>query len=269
MFTRIKLITPAEAKKLLEANTSNRPICKNTVARYARMMTNGEWQENGDVIRIGQSGRLLDGQHRLLAIIKSGKSYWYNVTSDIPDDAFTCIDTGRLRLAGDVFAIEGIPRSRTTAAVVRTCLALRDGHFFAAVSGSSPLKPSHQAILTEYRTNHDAYDMARKYAEMCRKEIGIMTEKDIGGIYAYLVIYRRHSHDKVRHFFRDLFFCEGHNRAVNLLRSRLLKDRLSKSRLTVIYKMKLIAKTWNAWLDGKELRTLKCGDTPAGKLTFN
>lgn len=65
-------ITPKLAQSLLKNNRANRPISKKTVESYARDMLNGNWKTNtGNAISISKDGALLDGQHRLTAVIKS------------------------------------------------------------------------------------------------------------------------------------------------------------------------------------------------------
>lgn len=74
MQTEVKKITPADAARLLESNTGNfRKVNERTVARYAAEMARGEWQLNGEAIKFAGS-KLVDGQHRLNAIIKSGET---------------------------------------------------------------------------------------------------------------------------------------------------------------------------------------------------
>lgn len=66
-------ITPAKAEEILQNNHANRSISRKTVEAYARDIENGKWKANtGTAISISKNGELLDGQHRLMAIIASG-----------------------------------------------------------------------------------------------------------------------------------------------------------------------------------------------------
>ena len=68
----IKVIGPDQAKAYLALNQVNRKVNSADVERYAEEMRMGRWKGvSGETIKISKSGRLLDGQHRLLAIIKS------------------------------------------------------------------------------------------------------------------------------------------------------------------------------------------------------
>lgn len=76
-------ITPKMAQEMLEYNTCNRPLSKNTVAKYAGMMKLNEWYLSHQALAFteDENGRLIlvDGQHRLAAVIQSGKSIKFSV----------------------------------------------------------------------------------------------------------------------------------------------------------------------------------------------
>jgi len=86
------LITPDIAKKMLAGNDSNRAISESTLAQYIKSMLAGEWKQNAETIKIGSSGKLLDGQHRLTAIIKSGKPMHMLVVNGVDDNVIDTID---------------------------------------------------------------------------------------------------------------------------------------------------------------------------------
>lgn len=80
MHTEIVKVTPELALLWLQSNTFNRKISENIVNKYARDMKNGNWTLNHQGIAFDDSGVLVDGQHRLWAIIKSGSSIDIMVT---------------------------------------------------------------------------------------------------------------------------------------------------------------------------------------------
>ena len=69
----IEKITPAIAKSMLTKNTCNfRRPDQARVTRYSDEQSRGKWKLTGDAIVFANTGELLNGQHRLLAVIKSG-----------------------------------------------------------------------------------------------------------------------------------------------------------------------------------------------------
>lgn len=105
---RIITITPDDAKTLLEKNFAhNRTVLKQRVAGYADDMARGEWKITGDPIRIDTDGNLIDGQHRLLAIIKAGVPIRTSFITGVDHSIVRLIDTGRGRSLKDALRIEG------------------------------------------------------------------------------------------------------------------------------------------------------------------
>ncbi len=105
---RVEKFTPDSARKILDANnTFNRPVNGTRVTVYAAEMSAGKWMMTGESIKFADTGKLLDGQHRLLAIIKCGKSIELPVVRGLDPETFKAIDTGKERSKIDVLALNG------------------------------------------------------------------------------------------------------------------------------------------------------------------
>src|SRR5210317_1084195 len=94
-------IDPSDAKSLLEKNTNNRKLRETVVDYYANEMINGNWIDNGDPIRIARSGRLLNGQHRLSALVKAGVTLPFHFLSNLSEESFEQMDNGAKRTLND------------------------------------------------------------------------------------------------------------------------------------------------------------------------
>jgi hypothetical protein len=103
------VITPAMAKELLTTNhEKNRKIKPAVVQSYKRQMEKGLWRTNtGEGIKISDSQKLINGQHRLEAIIEFGKPVEMLIFYGIPEDSMTCIDDGVKRSLTDAMMING------------------------------------------------------------------------------------------------------------------------------------------------------------------
>lgn len=109
----VVLLTPEMATQLLEHNTLNRPLSDAHVQRLTRQITEGKWRFNGDTIKIAETGDVLDGQHRLWAVIEARTPVETILVSGIAKEAFATIDTLRKpRSGGDVVALSGQVRYR-------------------------------------------------------------------------------------------------------------------------------------------------------------
>jgi len=121
-------ITPELARDLLANNPVNRNVRKNLVARYAADIREGRWVYNGSTIIVGKSGRLLDGQHRLNAVVEADLPIEVELIEGMDEDVFVTIDTGAARTAGDVFHIKGYPNASNLASIARAAVIyLRGG----------------------------------------------------------------------------------------------------------------------------------------------
>lgn len=99
--TTRRRITPDIATKMLERNTENRPLSQRHVATLAAEMKAGRWQFNGDTICFS-GDRLIDGQHRLWAVMESGVPIDAIVVEGLDDNCFMTKDVGKRRSTNDM-----------------------------------------------------------------------------------------------------------------------------------------------------------------------
>ena len=101
-------LTPEEATRLLECNTLNRPLNELHVKRIANQIISGKWQFNGDSIKLSDDNQVLDGQHRLWAVVEAQLPIQTVIVKGIKREAFSTIDTLRKPRSGaDVLALNG------------------------------------------------------------------------------------------------------------------------------------------------------------------
>jgi hypothetical protein len=123
------LLDPPFAEMLLENNTDNRNVDRNVVDAYAQDIRDGRWVSNGSTICIANTGRVLDGQQRLLAVIQSGLPIPVTMVFNLEDsfDVFSSIDIGKVRTTANIMQIFGNPTKQTVQAT-SNMLAFLDGH---------------------------------------------------------------------------------------------------------------------------------------------
>lgn len=122
----IETITPDVAKRYLSHNTSNyRNLNVQKVKKYATDMKHGAWEENGESISFSKSGRLLNGQHRLEAIIESNTPVTMVVVRDV-ENVVDIFDVGAKRTDAQIARSEGISgyaRCNQTIAMAKMLIA--------------------------------------------------------------------------------------------------------------------------------------------------
>jgi hypothetical protein len=120
-------ITPELARKWLGQNTHNRNVRQRVVLAYAADMVAGNWQWNGESIKFAIDGTLLDGQHRLAAIIESGMTITMLVVRGLPSEAQETVDGGAKRKFSDVLQLRGERSPVLLAAITRRVTAWEAG----------------------------------------------------------------------------------------------------------------------------------------------
>ncbi len=126
MDLRIEMITPEMAEKYLQFNTSNRNLRKTLVSQYARDMLNGNWRLTHQGLAFNKAGTLLDGQHRLAAIVESGVAVRMVVARGVDTQHQLVMDDHAKRSAGDALTlVRGERVTASDVAIVRAAIDLQ------------------------------------------------------------------------------------------------------------------------------------------------
>lgn len=113
------LMTPEMASGILANNKRNRNFREAKSEVIAADIRAGRWMLTPQTISIASNGILLDGQHRLTAIIRSGMAVPVMLATDCPPECFAAIDTGDSRTPGDLLKIEGASNYNYIGAIIR------------------------------------------------------------------------------------------------------------------------------------------------------
>jgi hypothetical protein len=97
----VMTVTPDLAKRLLSVNHINRPITRQNIQYWKTAILGNAVPLTHQGIAISGTienpKRLIDGQHRCLAIIETGISVDFVVSENTPIEAFECVDNGMPR----------------------------------------------------------------------------------------------------------------------------------------------------------------------------
>jgi len=150
-------INPEKAQELLANNAHNRKVTLSRVKEYASEMRNGMWAYNGEAIIVSVSGRLLDGQHRLLAVIEANVEIETELVEGVPDaedgvDTFLTINT-KNRSNVDALTIAGFKDRPQHIAKLMSLKETFDKQKLTQ-------KPSGMKLL-----NHEVVELARAFGE--------------------------------------------------------------------------------------------------------
>lgn len=254
----IKTITPEIAADFLSRNVRNRKLMQATVNSYAEQMRRGEWQLTPQGISFNEYNELLDGQHRLNAVIESNINVDMFVFYNVPDIAFKVLDTGNKRQAAQVFAMEGIKYPMEIAAGLKRYLVMKDSNENTLGKIRNSSKISSTLLLENYHNHSSLIDEIAVKAGEFYSHAALYPKSDIVGVYLYLHLAKKHSLSHIDSFFNQLFKGRLINSpAIEKLRSKLIQSALLKShRLAPRSKFIYLKKVWNAYLAKQDIRFL-------------
>lgn len=156
------LIGPEMAADLVKKQGSNRRLSPRVVSKYAASFTARTtiWQP----ILLDDRDRVLDGQHRLHAIIESGKTVSCFVISGVPSSVWDDLDQGKSRLLGDVLSAMRVKHS----SAIASGLVLVDMYARRNFQGNAV--SSRDTLLDIYERNRAAFDAAAEWTS-CRRGV--------------------------------------------------------------------------------------------------
>lgn len=255
-------ITPAMASGYLSMNTENRPISNLRVEMLADAIRRGEWKINGDVIRIAENGRLLDGQHRLRAIELSCQTVQSFVALGMNEDVFDTIDIGAKRTSADILHVAGFSNSKDAASAAKLIFYMEsNGTPFSTESAPTPSQ------IIEIINRHPGIIQSAQPAFL-----GSLARKLLSPSVAVFSHYwfSRKDAAKATSFFVSLNDGVGLTKTdpVWCLRERLMAQS-EKERLTKNYRLSLAFKAFKKHLRSEETKVLRVVSDERSKDLFD
>lgn len=248
----VENITPRRATQLLTLNVRNRPIRRAAVDRYLDDMVHGRWQFNGAPIIVSEEGALIDGQHRLTALVESGRTLPFAVIYDAPDTLRRTVDQGSARTPGDILAFAGYGyNAKNVAAIARMAMSREAG--MGSLGG---FRPSNQAILEWVQQNEDVVDAADVYMAAMKRTPANPTVVATAWLLFHRIDPSRANSFVVDRFVKGLGLSEGD--PVLALKERLNDGVLSKSDTEAKgIQLRYFTLAWNIDREGRQVSKLQ------------
>jgi hypothetical protein len=271
--TNIEKITPKIASELLLNNHSaQRNVSLAHVTNLSNQMKSGLWKTNGESIILDGKSNILDGQHRLRAVVMSGVTIDFLIVRGVNPECFTTIDGGMKRSCGQIFTIAGVSDGNNFAAcasgvmnyrrAVNVIIREKGGGMIKGGSLSTNIRPSPQEVMYEYSAHKIEYDHAVKIARKVRHMITISAS---GTIAALALIDGNESIEWVTSFWESV--ATGENLTSQSpayhLRERHIANKGARHKFSVNHSILLCAKAWNLYASEKSCKLLRISDERA------
>lgn len=135
---QIITVTPKMADEWLERNNHNRSLSRTFVRRYVEMMQKGKWMLSPDAIAFDQNGRLINGQHRLHAVVESETEQTFIVSIGHSSRVFEVADQGRKRNLKQALKLDGFTHVSRLASTTRKLYNFESGSLEGRANVNTP-----------------------------------------------------------------------------------------------------------------------------------
>ena len=255
IFIQKVLITKELATSLLSTMVNNRNVKETSLKRLVQEINGGTWVvNNGETIKINNHGRLVDGQHRLLAVIKTNKPTEMYITFNCDEDSIATVDTGSVRTLANILKINNIKHYSTVGGIVQSESVIIKG-FPTKDLASNTSHKSFKKILEVVKQKSDYLYFVCRESDKLNKKFPLLSTAFIT---KYFNVFYKIDVDTCFDFFNKL--CKGTDMdsSIYLFRSIMIKDATkSIKKMSPREKEALFIKCWNHYVDGNELKILR------------
>lgn len=254
---RWAVITPVLAAKILTANTDNRPMSRNTVDYYRRLILAGQHRLTHQGMAMDTRGVVQDGQQRLQACVEAERDIETAFFVGMEPDNFKAIDEGRNRTAADLLGKDEEPNSSTASTTVKLIIATRKPFPRKVMKSKISNASIYDAFYGDRQRLRDAVQWSKRH----HAKAGLVVAALAAG--RYLI---REVHDPenqyVEAFFNGLASgVKGETRILLdaddprlKLREQLQTRREHRQRTSAIEQLGLIIWAWNCVASGRRAR---------------
>ena len=251
--SELVLVTPQIAAEWLALNKHNRNVSQSQVNLLARDMTAGDWHFTGEPIKFSHAGDLIDGQHRLEAVLRSGKAIEFMVLRGLQPIAQDFMDSGRKRTASDMLTLRGHANSKLLASTARFGIIYEEGLRPGGRDGGGR-SVSKAEVAAYIDDNPDLADAVSMTTGLSR----YLPFTPTATAYAVLLL-SRIDRTEAAAFFDSLAnnATSGKGDPRNTLLRRMNAAKRAAERIGIREQVSFIVRAWNAHRSGAKLTILK------------
>lgn len=247
----VMLVTPAMATLWLQSNTHNRHIRERAVFDYARDMAAGKWQQNGEAIKFAIDGTLLDGQHRLKAVIAAGVPVAMLVVTNLDPATQETMDAGRKRSTADALSLRGEANSAVLASLIKRVWLWEAGDYKFA-GNMSPTT----AEIAELLEQRPEFRRSAEIAVRVHQSFRYLPQSIVGTAH---YLFSRIELGEAAWFFQRLGdgaeLASGH--PILTLRTRVMTEAADRRQALPDRQMAYLVRAWNATREGRPLERIQ------------
>lgn len=242
----VQFIDPSWAAKLLSTNPEHqRTISRSNLTKIENSIREEKFFLNGQAVIVSDSGKLLDGQHRLQAVVNANIGIWTVLVTNIPDEYFTFMDNGKSRSFSDVLKTMGKVNTASLGSTIQRLAEYLDDPISIGIGKVF----SHAQLMATEQLCPDVGESVRAVLT-CREAFS--TTRCAWMHYVLM----QHCPEVCEQFFESLGSGEmlGRTDPIFVLRNRTLNDRALGRHGNTREMIAILIKTWNAHWAGKPMK---------------
>ncbi len=249
----LQWISPDKARDYLATNVCNRACSKASVKRWADTMKAGAWKLSSDAIAFDWNGVLINGQHRLNALITTGATMPFLVAHNFPPESKNALDVGKKRSLHEILTINGYPITINEVAICKFIMTP-----WEKATVTNPDHEVHRAKLKRvhqrFKSEIDFVIEQTKFKEFAAPELAALT-----------LLLARCQNPEIVSDFISLLRGKGRldgtfrkeDEIINLYRDHTIRIRARGFRISGMDSYKLLATVAHKFLNGENPRALR------------
>ncbi|WP_435060466.1 hypothetical protein [Streptomyces sp. bgisy060] len=238
---------PQLAARLLRRNRHNRPLRESAVEDYARDIAAGTFLLNGEAIKLDVRGNVLDGQHRLHAIVKAQTPVTTFIICGLPAATQATMDSGRRRTAADALSLDDEDNSSTVAAIL--------GRVWGWKQGDRKFNRRSRPTIAECKALLDEHPEIRRSAQIALRTHHAFPHIPPSALGTAHHLFNAINPDQAAWYFQRLGdgaeLPAGH--PILALRARVTSERAKEGQIAWARHLAYLVIAWNATRDDRSL----------------
>lgn len=251
---KTRAISQEIAQKMIERSLASgvqqRVLRQKHVDWLADQIKRNQWEMNGETIIIDWNGGILDGQHRIMAVIQSGKTIETVVVEGVDPHSFLTIDVGLKRSGGDMLQITGEKNCNTLSSTLGWMYRYHAKALLGSMKGAG-----FTATLQEWTLKK--HPMIRGSVDWATKEVKDYVLKEIPtSVLAFLhYMFSSTDADRAAEFFLQV---KGESATTKLSGPWALRRWLKKKEgnRATLETAAITVKAWNAFMEKREMNII-------------
>jgi hypothetical protein len=251
------VITPTMAKAWLLGSKDfrNRNLNHKLVKTYCETIKSGLWKYNGEPIILDKDGDVINGQHRLHAVVLSGINIESLVVYGVDRTTFDTMDKGRRRSNADVLQLAGYVKTRSLAGTASAFYHYVIAGDFAAIASGSKTNVS-PVILRLFKEYPDLETSQRFIHNAGKRVEGLSPPAVIAALHYLFGV----SDEEKRDVFFDDFIknnITSGSSVYALIQANRSKQTALAMKSSINLRAAIWIKAWNAFSSGHSVSQLK------------